>query len=175
MPAYTIAWRVGDGPKQKQSLRFAQDVGWALGAGSGEESRICESDRESRRAYNRAAMASQEFTVERYEGVADDQRILLLRGPITVQTASQFERAVRHENAETMIVDLSDVPYIDSVGLGSLVAAYVSHQKTGRCLVLTGMKPRVQKIMEITKVKDFFVTFGTTWEAVEALANTGTA
>ena len=99
-------------------------------------------------------MGLQELSVERYEGVADDQRILLLRGPITMETAPQFERAV---------------------GLGSLVAAYVSHQKTGRCLVLTGMKPRVRKIMEITKVNEFFVTFGTTWEAVEALANTGTA
>src|SRR5260221_12417421 len=74
-----------------------------------------------------------------------------------------------------MILDLSDVPYIDSVGLGSLVAACVSHQKTGRCLVLTGLKPRVRKIMEITKVGDFFVTFGTTWEAGVALPNTGAA
>ena len=120
-------------------------------------------------------MGLQELTVERYEGVADDQRILLLRGPITIDTAPQFERAVRHEQAETMILDLSDVPYIDSVGLGSLVAAYVSHQKTGRCLVLTSVKPRVRKIMEITKVNEFFVTFSTTWEAVEALANTGSA
>jgi anti-sigma B factor antagonist len=120
-------------------------------------------------------MALQELTVERYEGVAQDQRILLLRGPITVETAPQFDRAVNHEQADTMILDLSDVPYIDSVGLGSLVAAYVSHQKKGRCLVLTGVKPRVRRIMEITKVTEFFVTFGTTWEAVEALANTGTA
>lgn len=122
-----------------------------------------------------AAMGVQELIVERYEGVADDQRILLLRGPITMETAPQLDRAVRHENAETMILDMTDVPYIDSVGLGSLVAAYVSHQKAGRCLVLTGMKPRVQKILEITKVNDFFVVFSTTWEAVEALANTGTA
>ena len=126
-------------------------------------------------SYNRLVMGLQELTVERYEGVADDQRILLLRGPITIDTAPQFERAVRHEQAETMILDLSDVPYIDSVGLGSLVAAYVSHQKTGRCLVLTAVKPRVRKIMEITKVNEFFVTFSTTWEAVEALANTGSA
>jgi anti-sigma B factor antagonist len=116
-----------------------------------------------------------ELTVERFEGVADDQRILLLRGPISIDTAPQFERAVRLERAETMILDLSDVPYIDSVGLGSLVTAQVSHQKTGRYLVLTGMNPRVRRILEITKVKEFFVTFGSTWEAVEALANTGTA
>jgi anti-sigma B factor antagonist len=120
-------------------------------------------------------MGSKDLTVERYDGVAEDQRILLLRGPLTMETAPKFQRAVHHENADTMILDLSDVPYIDSVGLGSLVAAYVSHQKTGRCLVLTGLKPRVLKVMEITKVDDFFLTFGTTWEAVEALANTGTA
>ncbi|MGA2004322.1 MAG: STAS domain-containing protein [Terriglobales bacterium] len=120
-------------------------------------------------------MGLQELTVERFAGVADDQRILLLKGPITIETTPQFERAVRMESAETMILDLSEVPYIDSVGLGSLVATYVSHQKNGRCLVLTGVKPRVNKILEITKVRDFFVTFATTWEAVEALANTGTA
>jgi anti-sigma B factor antagonist len=122
-----------------------------------------------------AAMGGQELEVERYEGVAEDQRILLLKGPITIETKAHFEEALRKETAETMILDLSDVPYIDSVGLGSLVATYVSHQKRGRCLVLTGVKPRVGKILEITKVKDFFVTFATTWEAVEALANTGSA
>src|ERR1700732_3312357 len=116
-------------------------------------------------------MGLQELTVERYEGVADDRRILLLRGPITIETAPQFDRAVHHENAETMILDLSDVPYIDSVGLGSLVAACVSHQKTGRCLVLTGVKPRGRKAMEITKVNEFVVTLGSTWKAVKALAN----
>jgi anti-sigma B factor antagonist len=128
-----------------------------------------------RRVLQSATMNAQELTVERYEGVAEDQRILLLRGPLTMETSKQFERAVRGESAETMILDLTDVPYIDSVGLGSLVTTYVSHQKTGRCLVLTGVKPRVRKILEITNVQKFFVTFETTWEAVEALANTGTA
>lgn len=120
-------------------------------------------------------MGVQELTVERYAGVTDEQRVLLLRGPITIETTPHFERAVRNETAETVILDLSDVPYIDSVGLGALVATYVSHQKTGRCLVLTGVTPRVMKVMTITKVHDFFMTFPTTWEAVEALANTGTA
>ena len=120
-------------------------------------------------------MALPELTVERYAGVTDEQRVLLIRGPLTIETTPQFERAVRHESAETMILDLSDVPYIDSVGLGSLVAIYVSHQKAGRCLVLTGVTPRVMKVLKITKVQHFFMTFPTTWEAVEAMANTGTA
>lgn len=120
-------------------------------------------------------MGLRELRVERYDGVADDQRILMLRGPITVETAPKFERAVHDESADRLILDFSDVPFIDSVGLGSLVTAYVSHHKHGRCLVLTGIKPRVRKVMEVTRVGDFFMTFATTWEAVEALANTGTA
>lgn len=120
-------------------------------------------------------MSAPELVVERYAGVTDQQRVLLLRGPITIETAGHFERAVRNENAETMILDLANVPYIDSVGLGSLVTAHVSHQKTGRCLVLTGVTPRVSKVLEITNVYKFFMTFATTWEAVEALANTGNA
>jgi hypothetical protein len=61
-------------------------------------------------------MALQELTVERYAGVTDEQRVLLIRGPLTIETTPQFERAVRHESAETMILDLSDVPYIDRSG-----------------------------------------------------------
>jgi anti-anti-sigma factor len=120
-------------------------------------------------------MAAQALTVERYAGVTDGQRVLLVRGPLTLETSSHFDRAVRSESAETMILDLANVPYIDSVGLGALVSAQVSHQKTGRCLVLTGLTPRVTKVMDITNVKKMFMTFPTTWEAVEALANTGTA
>jgi anti-anti-sigma factor len=120
-------------------------------------------------------MVAHELTVERFAGVTDEQRVLLVHGPLTIETTPHFERAVRSESAETVILDLTDVPYIDSVGLGSLVATYVSHQKTGRCLVLTGVSPRVQRVLKITKVQDFFMTFPTTWEAVEALANTGTA
>jgi anti-sigma B factor antagonist len=120
-------------------------------------------------------MATQDLVVERYAGVTDEQRILLLRGPITLETSRHFERAVRNESAETMILDLANVPYIDSAGLGSLVSANVSHQKTGRCLVLTAVTPRVAKVLEITRVKELFMTFPTTWEAVEALANTGEA
>ena len=35
-------------------------------------------DREGGKSYNRAAMGVQELTVERYEGVAEDQRLSLI-------------------------------------------------------------------------------------------------
>jgi len=120
-------------------------------------------------------MSIPELTVERYAGTVDEQRILLLHGPLTMETSEEFDRAMREARAETTILDLTDVPYIDSVGLGLLVAAHISHQKTGRYVVLTGVKPRVQKVFEVTDVHKLFMIFDTTWQAVEAMAHTGSA
>ena len=53
--------------------------------------------------------------------MTDEHRVLLPYCPLTIETTPHFERAVHGEQAETMILDLSDV-YIDSVGLGPLVA-----------------------------------------------------
>jgi anti-sigma B factor antagonist len=68
-----------------------------------------------------------------------------------------------------VILDLSDVPYIDSAGLGLLVSAHVSRQKAGRRMVLSGINPRVQRLFEITRVTDLFLIFSSTEEAVAAL------
>ena len=92
--------------------------------------------------YNKINIDGQEVFY-REAGDPGSPAILLLHGPLTIETSNQFERAMRSENAGTMILDLTDVPYIDSVGLGTLVTTYITRQKTGRCVVLTGVKPRV--------------------------------
>lgn len=115
-------------------------------------------------------MASDPLEIERV-----DQGILSLRGPLTMENVSPFLNAVRRENAPTMIFDLSGVPYLDSSGLGSLVTAYTSAQKTGRRVALTGVNKRVMKVFEMTKVEPIFLIFETVPEALEALTNAGTA
>ena len=104
-----------------------------------------------------------------------DRGVLSLRGPLTLENVPPFLNAVRRENAPTMILDLSGVPYVDSSGLGSLVSAYTSCQKAGRRVALTGVNPRVQKVFEITKVEPLFLTFPTLTDALEALTNAGSA
>ena len=104
-----------------------------------------------------------------------DHGVLSLRGPLTMENVSPFLNAVRRENAPTMILDLTGVPYVDSSGLGSLVSAYTSCQKAGRRVALTGVNPRVQKVFEITKVEPIFLMFPTLAQALEALTNAGTA
>jgi anti-sigma B factor antagonist len=120
-------------------------------------------------------MSEAALVIERYEGPLHGQRVLRLKGPLTQATSSLFQRAVRGEGAETMILDLTEVPYVDSVGLGLLVGAYVTCQKTGRRLAFSGANARVFQLFQITKLEPFFLLFPTLEEAVEAFTNGGRA
>ncbi|HZP17024.1 MAG TPA: STAS domain-containing protein [Terriglobales bacterium] len=96
--------------------------------------------------------------------------VLTLSGPLTAANAPVFQNAMRREEpAETVILDLSEVPYIDSAGLGLLVSAQISRQKSGRKIILSGINPRVQRLFEITRVGDLFLIFSSPEEAIAAL------
>lgn len=104
-----------------------------------------------------------------------DRGILTLRGPLTMENVNSFLNAVRRESTPTIILDFTEVPYLDSSGLGSLVSAYTSFQKNGKRVALTGVNSRVMKVFEITKTEPIFLMFPTVSDALEALTNAGTA
>src|SRR5689334_21476022 len=84
-------------------------------------------------------------------GNVKGQSVLCFRGPLTIENVSLFQGAIRREESfSTVILDLSDVRYIDSTALGALVSAYVSRQKLGRRVVLSGASERVSKMPKIT-------------------------
>lgn len=104
-----------------------------------------------------------------------ERGVLSFRGPLTMENVPDFMNAVRRENAPTMILDFSGVPYLDSSGLGSLVSACTSCAKAGRRMALTGVNKRVLKVFEITKVEQIFLMFPTLSDAIEAFTNAGSA
>jgi len=96
--------------------------------------------------------------------------VLCLHGPLTVENVQPFQNALRREAAaESVIVDLTEVPYIDSSGLGSLVSAYVSGHKSGRRIALTGVNERVFRLFEVTKTESLFLMFPTIEDAITSL------
>jgi len=120
------------------------------------------------------AFMDEELIIDRSESFP--QEVLALRGPLTATNAPAFQNAMRREEpAETVILDLSDVPYVDSAGLGMLVSAFVSRQKAGRKIVLSGINPRVQRLFEITRVQDLFLIFSSPEEAIAALRSAAQA
>jgi anti-sigma B factor antagonist len=53
-------------------------------------------------------------------------------------TIFEFQATVRADISRALIIDLSNVPYVDSAGVGALVGAYVTRQNGGRSLALVG-------------------------------------
>ncbi len=115
------------------------------------------------------------LVVEKFHGSLDTQRVFRLSGPLTLDTISPLQNALRIETANSVFLDLTDVPYIDSAGLGSLVAACVSCNKAGRQFVLSGVQPRVQRVFHITGVERLFLMFDNIQDALDALTRPANA
>jgi anti-anti-sigma factor len=110
-------------------------------------------------------MSIEHLTVDVSPGVREGQRIYKLSGPLTITTLFDFQTAVRAEKSPAMILDLSQVPYIDSAGLGSVVNAHVSCVNTGRQFAIVGMSDRVRSLFQMTRVEKVLPIFTTMDEA----------
>jgi anti-sigma B factor antagonist len=114
-------------------------------------------------------MPDEPLRVENLEGSRVGHRILRLTGPLTLSNLFEFQGFVRAEKAAVMIIDLTNVPYIDSAGIGALMGAHVSRQRDGRRLALVGVNQRVQQALEITRVLQFLSVYPSVVEAENAV------
>jgi anti-sigma B factor antagonist len=67
-----------------------------------------------------------------------------------------------------ILLNLADVPYIDSAGLGQLVASYGSVLKAGGALKLLNVGVRNQELLSITRLLTLFESFDSEAEAVQS-------
>ena len=68
---------------------------------------------------------------------------------------------------KNLLIDLKDVRFIDSSGLGALVSGFknaISHQGS---LKLATLQPQVKSMFELTRLHRVFEIFNTTAEALE--------
>ena len=77
-------------------------------------------------------------------------RLVRLRGPLTLRTLPALQDEARRDQTRDIIVDIAGVPYMDSAGLGSLLAVLVSCHHNGRKLIVAGATSRVQTLFRIT-------------------------
>jgi len=116
------------------------------------------------------AMSTRGFQITGRAGAKTSAHILCVTGPITHSTAPALQEAVRAATASTsLIIDLSEVPSVDSMAIGALVRAYVFCNKSGLKLMLVGMNHRVRNVLRLTGVDSLFDTYATIPEAESAL------
>jgi anti-sigma B factor antagonist len=79
-------------------------------------------------------------------------------------------RSLVHQGHKKMILNLGDVSYVDSAGLGELLQAYATVSKNGGALKLLKMTKRIKDLLAITKLLTVFETFDSEAEAVTSFS-----
>jgi anti-sigma B factor antagonist len=105
----------------------------------------------------------------------DGAIVLVVQGDADLHVAAELrERLTRtiDEGASALVVDLSDVTFVDSMALGVLLGAMKRMRAAGGRLRLVVARPEVRRIFEITLL-DRVLAIDATRE--EALANLGSA
>jgi len=91
----------------------------------------------------------------------DDVTILRLHGKFVAGRDGPFFRQRVKELVDggkrKLLLDFSDVPYIDSTGLGFLAGSRNVVQQAGACLVLTALNEHVRHVLDEVKISEYFV------------------
>jgi anti-sigma B factor antagonist len=103
-----------------------------------------------------------------------DVHILDISGKITLGKPTT---AIRHtisdllENGgKKIVLNLTEVNYIDSSGIGELVRTYTTVTQQGKQLILLNLTKKVKELLVITKLLTVFQIYETEQAAVESLA-----
>jgi anti-sigma B factor antagonist len=92
-----------------------------------------------------------------------DVSILDLKGRLVLDDGDDLLRDrindLVNEGRLKIVVNLHDVTYVDSCGVGVLIAKYVSVRKKGGDVKLLNLTSRSQRVMEISKLLTVFETF----------------
>lgn len=95
--------------------------------------------------------------------------IVELTGDIDMHRTPTVHRgiiAVCNRRPSQLLIDLQEVPYIDSSGIGMLVEIFRRMKASGGSLRLCGLSERVVGVFEITKLDKFFNIFPGQTEAL---------
>ena len=117
-------------------------------------------------------MPDQPLRIEKLSGSTPGVRVLKLDGPLTLSSCFELQSQVRADSQNDLIIDMSGVFYIDSMGIGCLVNGYVSHQNAKRKLSLAAVVDRVQMAMRVTHVDSLFPMYSNVAEAEKSMAGT---
>jgi anti-sigma B factor antagonist len=75
-------------------------------------------------------------------------------------------RSLLQQGRQKLLLDLGNVSYVDSAGLGQLVQAHVTVKKAGGSLKLLNLTKRLHDLLILTRLATVFDTYDTEAEAL---------
>jgi anti-sigma B factor antagonist len=95
---------------------------------------------------------------------------------VDIEVAGQFRNALLQlieQGARSLVVDMSQVSFIDSSGLGALVSALkaLKTQERNGDIKLANVQPPVTALLEIIRLQRVFSSYGSVDQAVSSFAS----
>lgn len=95
-------------------------------------------------------------------------------GSLDTETVPEFNKAIdgvlADQSARCLRIEMEDLKFISSLGLGSLARARKAIESRGGLLVTIGAQPQILKVFEIVKMLPHEVVFANRQEADDYLA-----
>jgi anti-sigma B factor antagonist len=89
--------------------------------------------------------------------------VVLCRGRLAAGATERFRREMKNHaaSAKRLVLDLGEVTFMDSSGLGAVMAAYVSARSSGCELRIVNLTKQVRELFRMTRVLSLFEPAGT--------------
>jgi anti-sigma B factor antagonist len=108
------------------------------------------------------------------ERAIGDVIVLDLKGRITLGEGDELLKdkvnSLLNQGHKKIVLNLGEVPYIDSAGLGEIVRTYTTVSRQGGGLKLLNLTKRIADLLSITKLLTVFETFESESDAVRSFA-----
>jgi anti-sigma B factor antagonist len=103
-----------------------------------------------------------------------DVVVLDLKGRVMLGEGDELLKdkvnSLLNQGRKKIVLNLAEVPYIDSAGLGEIVRTYTSISRQGGRLKLLNVSKRIQDLLVITKLITIFDSYDGEAEAVKSFA-----
>jgi anti-sigma B factor antagonist len=103
-----------------------------------------------------------------------DVVILDLKGKITLGEGDELLKdkvnSLVNQGDKKIVLNLAEVPYIDSAGLGEVVRTYTTVSRQSGSLKLLKLTKRITDLLSITKLLTVFETYDSEDEAVRSFS-----
>ena len=116
------------------------------------------------------------MALEYFDWEVGDVFVLHLQGPITLGQGTQKLRELINDTVASgrkkILLNMAEVYYIDSSGLGTLVGLYTSARNAGGEIKLAALTARVKDVLQITKLGSIFDFHDTPEQAAASFGGT---
>ena len=107
------------------------------------------------------------------EKTVDDVAVCAVEGKLSgIEGKGQIQEKIRElieNNVVKVVLDLTKVNWIDSTGLGELIASLSSAKNKGGNMVLANLQDPVQSLLRMTNLDEIFDTYDTVEDALDKL------